>query len=100
MTIETITSEYARINMRDILDAIIADSVYIIERYRKPTAVVISYTQWQKTQKRLHELELLMEAQQIETKIENGEMGTITHDELKRLMLEKRTQGAPVHVGA
>ncbi len=30
MTTETVTSEYARINMRDILDAIIGGSVYII----------------------------------------------------------------------
>jgi len=93
MAIETVTSEYARINMRDILDAIIAGSVYVIERYRKPTAVVISYAQWQTTQKRLRELELLMEARQIEAKIEQGEMGTIAHDDLKRLMLEKRAQG-------
>ncbi|MFN8489659.1 MAG: type II toxin-antitoxin system Phd/YefM family antitoxin [Caldilineaceae bacterium] len=99
MAIETVTSEYARLNMRDMLDAIIAGSAYIIERYREPTAVIISYTQWQKMQKRLRELELLMEAQQIEAKIENGEMGTIAHDDLKRLMLEKRAQGTLVHVG-
>lgn len=100
MAIETVTSEYARINMRDILDSIIAGSVYVIERYRKPTAVVISYGQWEKTQKRLRELELLMEVKQIEAKIERGEMGTITHEELKRLMLEKRAQGVSGHVAA
>jgi PHD/YefM family antitoxin component YafN of YafNO toxin-antitoxin module len=99
MSVETVTSEYVRINMRTILDAIIAGSVYIIERYRKPAAVVISYGQWEETQKRLQELELLLEAQRIETEIERGEMGTITHDELKRLMLEKRRLGVSAHVG-
>lgn len=92
MTVETVTSEYARINLRDILDAIIAGSVYVIERYRKPTAVVMSYGQWEKTQQRLHELEFLLEAKQIEAKIEHGEMGTITHEELKRLMLTKQME--------
>lgn len=100
MTVETVTSEYARINLRDILDAIIAGSVYVIERYRKPTAVVMSYGQWENTQRRLRELEFLLEAKQIEAKIERGEMGTITHEELKLLMLEKQAQGVSVHVGA
>lgn len=54
---------------------------------------MISYEQWEKTQTRLRELKLLMEAKQIEAKIERGEMGTISHEELKRLMLEKQAQG-------
>lgn len=45
------------------------------------------------------ELEFLLEAKQIETKIESGETGTITHEELKRLIIEKRVLGVPAHVG-
>lgn len=100
MTVETVTSEYARINLRDILDAIIAGSVYVIERYRKPTAVVMSYGQWEKTQRRLRELEFLLEAKQIEGKIERGEMGTVTHEELNRLMLTKQAAEAEMELAS
>ncbi|MFZ4660950.1 MAG: type II toxin-antitoxin system Phd/YefM family antitoxin [Caldilineaceae bacterium] len=92
MTVETVTSEYARINLRDILDASIAGSVYVIERYRKPTAVVISYGEWEKTQKRLHDLELLLEVKQTEAKVPEGELEVITHDEWKRFMLTKQAE--------
>jgi prevent-host-death family protein len=45
-------SEEARLRMRDILDEVIAGKEVIIERYAKPTAVVIGYKQWQAWKKR------------------------------------------------
>jgi prevent-host-death family protein len=50
--ITTMKSEEARVRMRDILDEVIAGKEVIIERYAKPTAVVIGYKQWQIWKKR------------------------------------------------
>jgi prevent-host-death family protein len=48
MTVKVYKSEDARLKLRDILDDVMtgrAESV--IERYGKPTAVVVNYAQWQ-----------------------------------------------------
>ena len=58
----TITSEQARIKMRDILDDVLGGKEVIIERYAKPTAVVVGYKQWQVWKKRW--LAMLDEASQ------------------------------------
>ncbi len=100
MTIVTMKSEQARNRWRDMLDIVLTGDRVIIERYSKPQAVLIGYDQWQKTQQRLQELELLNEVRRIKASVASGEMGTISHDELKRLMLEKRAQGIAAHVGA
>jgi hypothetical protein len=47
MTVKTMGSDQARLKMRDILDDVIGGAEVVIERYDKPTAVVIGYTQWQ-----------------------------------------------------
>ncbi len=100
MTVVTMKSEQARNSWRDMLDIVLTGGRVVIERYSKPQAVVVGYDQWQKTQQRLQELELLNEVRRIKTSVANGEMGTISRDELKRLMLEKRAQETPAHVGA
>ena len=47
MTVKTVTSEDARIKMRDILDDVHIGVEVIIERYRRAAAVVVNYAQWQ-----------------------------------------------------
>lgn len=47
----TVKSEQARTRMRDILDTVSAGGEVVIERYDRPTAVVIGYAQWQRWRK-------------------------------------------------
>jgi antitoxin (DNA-binding transcriptional repressor) of toxin-antitoxin stability system len=47
MAIKTVRSEEARNSFCDILDDAIAGDDIVIERYGKPTAVVVNYTRWQ-----------------------------------------------------
>ncbi len=98
MTIKTVASEDIRLRLRDVLDDVHSGAEVIIERYRKPSAVVISYAQWQ-AWKATQEAELLAHAQQVLADIHSGKTGTTSHEELMRLMLEKRGQGMPAHVG-
>lgn len=49
MTIITMKSDEARSKFRDILDNVFSGlTEVVIERYNKPTAVVVSYAEWQK----------------------------------------------------
>jgi prevent-host-death family protein len=99
MAVKTFKSDEARLKLRDILDDVFrGDTEVVIERYNKPTAVVINYEQWLAL-KRARQAELLAEAKRIAARIDRGEEKTISHDELKRLILEKQTQGASAHVG-
>jgi prevent-host-death family protein len=45
--VTTMKADEARVKLRDILDATIAGDEVVIERYNKPTAVVVNYGQWQ-----------------------------------------------------
>ena len=65
MTVVTMKSEHARNRWRDMLDIVLTGGRVIIERYSKPQAVLIGYDQWQATQQRLQELELLTEVRRI-----------------------------------
>jgi prevent-host-death family protein len=58
----TMKSEEARVRMRDILDEVLSGKEVVIERYAKPTAVVVGYKQWQAWKKRW--LAMLDEASQ------------------------------------
>jgi len=69
--------------------------VFLAQR-SKPAAVLVSVEAWDRIARRMRELELLVEAKR--SKERNAP--TISHDELKRLMLEKRKQGTSSHVGA
>lgn len=101
MSIVTVTSEDARLHWRETIDAAYAEKKsVVIERYNKPVAVLLSYEQWQATVQslqRLKELQLLHEVRQVKTKIANGETSLTSHDDLKRLILERRTQKADTH---
>lgn len=49
MTIITMKSDEARSRFRDILDHVFGGlTEVVIERYNKPTAVVVNYHEWQK----------------------------------------------------
>ncbi|HMN29914.1 MAG TPA: type II toxin-antitoxin system prevent-host-death family antitoxin [Caldilineaceae bacterium] len=90
-TVTTMKSEEARARFRDILDATVAGNEVVIERYSKPTAVVISYDQWQKFQqrmKRLNELELLLEVRRAKAAVARGEEEMTTHNELMHQIME------------
>jgi len=80
----TISSDQARINWRDTIDTAFKGDEVVIERYSKPVAVVVSYEEWQRrfTQK---QVEAIISAQRAK---DAGEP-TISHDELKKLMIER-----------
>jgi len=90
MTVKTFKSDEARLKLRDILDDVLrGDTEVIIERYNKPSAVVVNYEQWQAL-KRQQYAALLAQAKQVSAAIASGKTDTISHEDLKRLMLEKR----------
>ena len=60
--VRKMTTEDARVKLRDVLDDAYAGDEIVIERYGKPTAVVISHNQWQTWKKRW--LAMLDEASQ------------------------------------
>ena len=90
MTIKTVTSEDARIKMRDILDDVHTGDEVIIERYRRPAAVVVNYAEWQ-AWKEAQKAAFVAEARDSLAKAQADPSTLTAHDELKRLILEKRT---------
>src|SRR5690348_713493 len=99
MTIKTVTSEDARIKMRDILDDVHTGAEVIIERYRRPAAVVVNYAEWQ-AWKASQKAQLIAEAKQNLAKAKADPKSLTGHEELMQLMIEKRTQGPAAHVAA
>lgn len=47
MTVATMATDDARKNFRDLLDNAARGVETVIERYHKPTAVVVNYAEWQ-----------------------------------------------------
>lgn len=99
MAIKTVTSEDARIKMRDILDEVYAGAEVVIERYRRPAAVVVNYAEWQ-AWKASQKAQLIAEAKQNLMKAKADPKSLTSHDDLKRLMIERRTQGSGADVAA
>lgn len=97
MTIKTMTSEDVRIRLRDVLDDVHTGAEVIIERYRKPAAVVVNYEQWQ-AWKAAQKAELIAEAKENLLRAKADPSTLTSHDELKQLILEKRTQETAPHV--
>ena len=69
MSTKTVGSDEARLKLRDILDDVQAGTTeVVIERYNKPTAVVVNYAQWQawrrQRKKRLDRIRQEMDAGQ------------------------------------
>jgi prevent-host-death family protein len=90
-----------RIRHSEVLAMLAQGPVFLAQR-SKATAVLVSVEEWKAIAaqlKRLQQLELLAEAKRSKARVDTGETVTITHDELKRLVLEKIAQGALAHVG-
>jgi prevent-host-death family protein len=96
MTVRTIATDDLRLNLRDILDEVNTGVEVVVERYRKPMAVVVNYAQW-KAWKEAQKAELIAQAKQISADIHAGREETTSHEELMRLIEEKRSR-ASVHV--
>jgi PHD/YefM family antitoxin component YafN of YafNO toxin-antitoxin module len=91
---------------RDKYDAVLkklSDGPVLLLQRSRLAAVLVSHEEWNRIAmrlKRLEDLELLMKAKEIKARVARGEEKTISHDELTRLMLEKRAAGDSTHVGA
>ena len=97
----TMTSDQARREWREMIDqAYMGNQEVVIERYSKPVAVVLNYGQWQKSQARLEELELLLEVRVAKARESTGATKPIAHDDLKRLLIEQRNRKAATNVDA
>jgi len=88
MTVRTIATDDLRLNLRDILDEVNTGTEVVVERYRKPMAVVVNYAQW-KAWKESQKAELIAQAKQISADIHAGRTKTTSHEELMRLIEEK-----------
>ncbi|CAN5779311.1 hypothetical protein BH10CHL1_BH10CHL1_47840 [soil metagenome] len=89
MTIKTVTSEDARIRMRDMLDDVGDGNEIVIERYRRPAGVIINYKQWQEF-KELKKAAMIAEARENLARASANPSSLMEHDDLVRLILEKR----------
>jgi PHD/YefM family antitoxin component YafN of YafNO toxin-antitoxin module len=68
--------------------------IFLAQR-SKPAAVLVSVEQWRQIARRLAEAEGALAAKRVLAAIQGGSMGTISHDELVKLIAEKHTD-APV----
>lgn len=93
MTIQTFKSDETRIHLREILDRVVAGNQVVIERYNKPIGVMIPYAEW-KAQQIANGLE---EAKRAIERIDRGESGVTSLEEVKALVLAKRNGGAVHH---
>ena len=91
MIAETFKSEDARNRWRDMMDIAIMGGRVIVERYAKPQAVLVGYTQYKEMAERLDELEAWAAAMESKRAIDSGEARTVTLDQHKARM---RTKGA------
>lgn len=62
MSAITMTSDQARINWRDTVDAAYQGSEVVIERYGKPMVAVVNYDNWSKMADELAHLRRILEA--------------------------------------
>jgi PHD/YefM family antitoxin component YafN of YafNO toxin-antitoxin module len=63
--------------------------VFLAQR-SKPAAVLVSLDEWTATANRLAQLEGLLASKRVAAAIDRGEMTTIKHDDLVKLLAEKR----------
>lgn len=86
MLAKTLHSEEARRQWRDMLDTLLArDTEFVIERYSKPIAAVVSFEKWQAMLQRLQVLEAWAEARQAKEDQAVGKGELITWEQLNRL---------------
>jgi PHD/YefM family antitoxin component YafN of YafNO toxin-antitoxin module len=81
----------------DVLKQLNDGPVLLLQRSRL-AAVLVSHEKWNRIAaklKRLEQLELLAKAKETKARVARGEETTVTHDELRQLMLAKQA----THVG-
>lgn len=100
MSVIVLKSDEARQQWRNILDKAMMGDQVVVERYARPEAVIVGYSQYSAMTERLEELELILGVRTAKAREASGETKPISHDDLKRLLVERRTQGAGVNVGA
>ncbi len=89
MTEAVFKSDEARQHWRDMMDTALIGGRVIIERYTKPQAVLMGYTQYKAMAERLQELEAWQEAQRIDHDIESGQAQVVTFEQHKARMQAK-----------
>jgi PHD/YefM family antitoxin component YafN of YafNO toxin-antitoxin module len=76
------------VHLRDMLDDVQKGAEIVIERYRKPAVVMMSYSQWQAL-KKLQEAALLAEAKRNLARAEAEPHTVVSQAELKRRLKAK-----------
>lgn len=88
--IKTVASERVRKGLRGMLDDTLAGHEIVIERYRKPLAVLVNHDEWQElkqAKKRILELETILEARRLLA--QTPKTGSINHWDLKQKLEAK-----------
>ena len=67
--------------------------VFLAQR-SKPAAVLVSLEEWTETANRLAQLEGLLASKRVVAAIDRGEMTTIKHDDLVKLLAEKQANAS------
>ncbi len=98
MSVLILKSDEARQQWRTVLDKAMMGDQVVVERYARPEAVIVGYSQYNKMRERLEELELMLDVRTAKEKEKAGETKPISHDDLKRLLIERRNPGNPLHV--
>lgn len=91
-TIQTESVSGFRDNYDAVLKKLNDGPVLLLQRSRL-AAVLVSHEEWNRIAaklKRLDQLELLARAKEAKARVACGEETTVTHDELKQLMLAKQ----------
>src|SRR6476660_9293560 len=106
MATKVMTSEHARRTWGEVVDTVLAGDTVSVERHGRPVAVVINAKVWQQVLADMEELkrlrslarreEMRAESRRVKAAIDRGEMGTIKHDDLVKLIAEKQTNVAAV----
>lgn len=85
-------SKDANRRWRDMMDAAFVGKKVIVERHKRPQAVLINYDYWQQVEARLRELEQQAEVARIRARFLADDMDKVSGDELLRLLAEKHGQ--------
>jgi PHD/YefM family antitoxin component YafN of YafNO toxin-antitoxin module len=82
-----------------VIFAKLSNGPVILAMRSRPAAVLLSVSDYEKMVTRLEQFELLAEAKRNLARAEANPSTVISHDELKRLLLEQCAQGTPAYVG-
>lgn len=85
----TVTSEQARLNWRNTIDAAYVGNEVVIERYGKPVAVLINFDKWGEIARRVQELELLLLHHRRRTEMLEDPASVVTHEDLEQQLAAK-----------